>query len=156
MISFRITGLSPEPFAHLAGLDDAALAELNVKRCVVDRKPGYPDRVSMRDLEIGEHALLLNFEHQPAATPYRSAHAIFVKESAGERYEAVNEVPQVMRTRLLSLRAFDRGDMMLDGDVADGKEIEPLIQRFFENPDVSYIHVHNAKPGCYSGRIDRA
>jgi len=156
MISFRITGLAPEPFAHLAGLDDAALAKLNVKRCVVDRNPGYPDRVSMRDLEIGEHALLLNFEHQPAATPYRSTHAIFVKEGAAERYEAVNEIPQVMRTRLLSLRAFDRGGMMLDADVADGKEIEPLIQRLFENPDVSYIHVHNAKPGCYSGRIDRA
>nr|WP_250212270.1 DUF1203 domain-containing protein [Pseudomonas fluorescens] len=24
------------------------------------------------------------------------------------------------------------------------------------NPAVGYIHVHNAKQGCYSGRIERA
>jgi hypothetical protein len=63
----------------------------------------------------------------------------------------VDEVPEVMRTRLLSLRAFDRGGMMLDADVVDGQ----YIQRFFINVDVSYIQVHNAKRGCYSGRVDR-
>ena len=30
------------------------------------------------------------------------------------------------------------------------------LQRLFADPAVSYIHVHNARPGCYSGRIDRA
>lgn len=34
--------------------------------------------------------------------------------------------------------------------------MEPVIERMFANPDVGYIHVHNAKRGCYSGRIDRA
>ena len=31
----------------------------------------------------------------------------------------------------------------------------PLIERLFANPDVDYIHVHNARRGCYSGRVDR-
>jgi len=46
--------------------------------------------------------------------------------------------------------------LMLDADVADGIAIEPVVTRMFANPEVSYIHVHNAKQGCYSGRIDRA
>jgi hypothetical protein len=40
--------------------------------------------------------------------------------------------------------------------VVDGDAIESVIERFFENPQAAYIHVHNAKRGCYSGRIDRA
>jgi hypothetical protein len=46
--------------------------------------------------------------------------------------------------------------MMVDADVVDGAAVEPLIARLFANVDVSYIHAHNAKRGCYSGRIDRA
>jgi len=60
-----------------------------------------------------------------------------------------------MRTRLLSLRVFDADGMMVDADVAEGAAVEPLIVRLLANPAVSYIHAHNAKRGCYSGRIER-
>ena len=61
-----------------------------------------------------------------------------------------------MRTGLLSLRAFSRDDMMLDADVVDGKQIQKSIERFFTDENLHYIQVHNAKRGCYSGRVDRA
>ena len=155
-MAFRITGLSPEPFQHLFGLTDDQLGRLGVKRYVVDMSPGYPDRIEMRDAEPGETVLLLNHVSQPADTPYRASHAIFVREGATQAYDAVDEVPPVMRRRLLSLRAFDEGGMMRDADVVEGTAIEPVIARFFADPAVSYIHVHNARQGCYSGRIDRA
>jgi hypothetical protein len=155
-MNYRVTGLSPEPFQHLYGLPDDELAKIGVKRYVVDKKPGFPDRVAMRDMEPGEAALLLNHLSQPAATPYRATHAIFVREGATQAYDAVNELPEVMRVRLLSLRAFDADGMMIDAEVAEGAAIEPLIARLFANPAVAYIHAHNAKRGCYSGRIDRA
>ena len=59
-----------------------------------------------------------------------------------------------MRVRLLSLRAFDADGMMIDAEAAEGAAVEPLIARLFANPAVAYIHAHNAKRGCYSGRID--
>lgn len=155
-MNFRITGLSPEPFQHLFGLPDDVLAQHGVKRYVVDKKPGFPDRIEMRDAEPGETMLLLNHTCQPADTPYRATHAIFVREGASNTYDAVGEVPGVMRVRLLSLRAYDAQHMMLDADVVEGVEVESVIERCFNNPAVSYIHVHNAKRGCYSGRIDRA
>jgi len=40
--------------------------------------------------------------------------------------------------------------------VAEGREIEPVIERLFANGDAACVHVHNARPGCYSCRIDRA
>lgn len=153
---FRITGLDPAPFRHLYGLSGAELAAQGAKRYVADKKPGFPDRVEMRNGEPGETFLLLNHVCQPAATPYRASHAIFVREGATTTYDRVDEVPEVMRMRLLSLRAYNDAGMMLDADVADGAEVEPVIERLLANPDVSYIHVHNAKQGCYSGRIERA
>ena len=155
-MSFRITGLDSAPFLHLYGLSDAVLAAHGAKRYVADKKPGFPDRIEMRDGEPGETFLLLNHVCQPAETPYRATHAIFVREGATDTYNRVGEVPEVMRVRLLSLRAYDAAGMMLDADVIDGIAIEPVIARLLANQDVSYIHVHNAKRGCYSGRIERA
>ena len=153
---FRIKGLSPEPFRHLYGLSDKELATAGVKRYIADRNPGFPDRIEMRDGEPGETFLLINHVCQPADTPYRATHAIFVREGAERTFDRVDEVPEVMRIRLLSLRAFDEEGMMVDADVVDGMEIESLIERLFSNPKVAYIHAHNAKRGCYSGQIDRA
>lgn len=155
-MAFRITGLFPEPFQSLFGLPDHELASLGIKRYIVDSNPGFPDRIEMKDAELGQSVLLLNHVCQPAKTPYRASHAIFIREWATHAYDAVDQVPESMRIRLLSLRAFTDDGMMLDADVADGIAIEPVVIRMFANPEVSYIHVHNAKHGCYSGRIDRA
>lgn len=154
-MAFRISGLSPEPFRHLFHLPDDALAACGAKRYIVDREHAFPDRIELRDLEPGESAILLNHTHQPANNVYRASHAIFVREGAEAAFDAVDEVPEAMRIRPLSLRAFDAEDMMVDADLADGREAEALIERLFEHPQVSYIHAHYARRGCYAARIDR-
>jgi len=153
---FRITGLSPEPFRPLFGLPDAELAARGVLRYAVDASPGFPDRIEMREARPGETVLLLNHVCQPAPSPYRATHAIYVREGAEAAYDRTGEIPEVMRSRLLSLRAYDDAGMMLDADIVEGREAEPVIARLFANPAVSYLHAHNAKRGCYAGRIDRA
>ena len=155
-MSFRITGLDPAPFRHLYGLPDDALAAHGVQRRIADAKPGFPDRVEVRDAEPGETLLLLNHTHPPADTPYRASHAIFVREGAERAYDATDEVPEPLRLRLISLRAFDGEHQMVDADVVAGQELEGAIERFFANPAVRYLHAHHAKRGCYAARIERA
>ena len=155
-MSFRITGLDPAPFRHLFGLTDEALIAQGARRYLVDQKPGFPDRVEVRDLEPGETAILVNYTHQPADTPYRASHAIFVREGAEERYEAVDSVPEVLRSRTLSLRAFDGEHMLADATAVDGSAAGDAIERLFGDPAVAYIQAHYAGPGCYAARIERA
>ncbi len=155
-MTFRITGLSAEPFRHLYGLSDAALATLGARRYVADESPGFPDRVELRDAKLGESLLLVNYEHQSANTPYRSAHAIFVLEGAEATYDRVGEIPEVLSRRLLSLRGFSEDGMLVHADVAEGKDLKNAISDFFDKAGVSYIHAHNARQGCYAARIDRA
>jgi len=155
-MSFRITGLSLRQFTPLFSMSDEELARQCAMRVTADERPGFPCRVSLQDAELGEKLILLNYEHLPVATPYRSRHAIYVRESATEAQLTIDEVPQLMRHRLLSLRAFDADGMMKAADVAPGTAIEKLIDQMFANPSIAFLHVHNAKPGCYAARVDRA
>lgn len=156
-MSFIVTGLPLEPFRPLFGLSDAALAEQGVVRHVVDAPISFPCRVTLEDAQPGETVLLLNYEHQPAETPYRASHAIYVSETAKEIPRAVNEVPSALRVRAaLSVRAFDEAGMMLDAEVVAGAELEPAIERLLAIPGAAYLHAHNAGRGCYAARIDRA
>ena len=155
-MTFRITGLPADTFRPLFGLSDDELARRGARRYVAHAKPGYPDRVELRDAEPGESLILVNHEHLPEDTPYRASHAVFVLENAGERFDRVGEIPPAMRVRLLSLRAFDREHMMVDADVVHGKEVEPVIERLLAEPRTAYVHAHYAKAGCYAARIERA
>ena len=155
-MSFRITGLDPAPFRHLYGLTDDELVARGARRTIANAKPGFPDRIELRDAEPGEPLLLLNYTHQPADTPYRASHAIFVREGAEQAYEAVDEVPKALRLRPISLRAFDGHGEMVDADLVDGRVLEAVIERLLDNSEVRYLQAHYAKRGCYAARIERA
>jgi len=154
LMAYRVRGLAPELFDPLFDLSDAELRARHIERVVVDAKPSAPCRVSLDDAEIGETVLLLNFEHQPAETPYRQQGPIFVRR--GQHAFAGDDLGPAMKLRPLSLRAFDAQGMMVDADIAQGDAVPGLIERFFANPDVAYIHAHYAKRGCFAARIDRA
>ena len=155
-MDYRIRGLSPESFEPFFDLPDEVLAARGIERHVADVTPGYPDRIELRDAEPGERLLLLNFTHQPATTPYRASHAIFVLEGASTAYDRVNDIPSVMGKRLVSLRGFDASGRMIEAELATGPSLEATIQRLLEQPAVSYLHAHFAKQGCYAARIERA
>lgn len=155
-MNFRVTGLPLSPFAPLFSLSDRELAARDALRVVSDGRSGYPCRVSLQDAASGESLILMNYEHLSVASPYRSRHAIYVREAATEAALDVNEVPALFRSRLLSLRAFDDQGMMQAADIVPGTAIENLIDEMLADTAVEYVHVHYAKPGCYAARVDRA
>lgn len=155
-MNFQISGLPLNQFSALFALSDEELARHDAVRMTADKRPGFPCRISLKDAEIGERLILLNYEHLDAASPYRSRHAIFVSESATEAHLAVDEVPEQLRSRLLSVRAFDAQDMMQNAEVAPGTALESVIEQMFADPSVTYLHIHNAKRGCYAARVERA
>ena len=155
-MAIRFTGLNPDHFASLFALSDENLAARGIRRVVADEKPGFPCRVSLEDAAPGETLLLLPFEHQPASSPYRASGPIFVRQQACEAADIVDRLPEVLNGRLISVRAYDGDDLMVDAEIVPGSDAMAVIERFFARDDVSYIHLHNAKRGCYAARVDRA
>ena len=154
--TFRISALTREAFEPLFALDDAALAAHGARRVVADDKPGFPCRVSLVDAEPGETLLLLSHLHHDVAGPYRASGPIYVRERAVMATPAAGDVPELLRVRLLSLRAYDAAGWLRDAELTEGRDLERSVEHLFADPAVAYIHVHNARPGCYDCRIDRA
>lgn len=154
-MNYVINGLPMQSFQPLFGLDEAALRERGIVRQVADAKPGFPCRITLQDAEPGETLLLLPWTHHDVATPYRSSGPIFVREAALATGEFRNTIPEQQRSRLLSVRAYDADGWMRAAEVAEGTQLETLIARFFADPQVAYLHVHNARRGCYACRVDR-
>jgi hypothetical protein len=154
-MSFQIIGLSPTLFIGLYGLSDADLAARNAKRYIADTHPGFPDRIGLRDVEVGEPLILVHHEHQSGATPYRASHAVFVREGAMESSIVVDQIPMVLRTRVISARAFSAKHWMIDADLCAGSDLEAGIERLLANDDVDYLQLHFAKYGCYAARVQR-
>ena len=153
---FRIRGLPAEQFAPLFKLSDQELAQHGAVRRIADeRNPGYPCRISLTDSQPGDELILANYEHHSVPSPYRMRFAIYVRQGE-ETYDAIDQVPEQLRKRMLAMRAFDADAMMIAHELITGERIEDAITRFFADPRAAYLHVHFASPGCYAARIDRA
>jgi len=155
MASFQLVGLPFAKFASLFSLSDSALAERNLRRVVATSNPGYPCRVSLADAEIGEELLLLSFEHQPARSPYRSSGPIYVRKAAVQANVEPGMIPDYIRLRLMSVRAYDSSHLMTDAMVCAGHDAASAIQKLFSSNEVAYIHLHNANRGCFSCAVNR-
>lgn len=153
---FQFVALPAEPFATLFQHSDEQLRAAGARRMIADEKPGFPCRVSLVDAEVGETVLLLPFTHHDVCSPYRASGPIFVRHGARTAKPAVGEVPALLTQRLLSVRAYDKAAMMVGAEIVQGGELEPAIQRLLGDDRVSYLHVHNARPGCFNCRVVRA
>lgn len=154
-MSFIISGLPVEEFKPLFNLSNDELKSRGVIRKTADAKPGYPCRVTLEDAEPGETVLLLNYESHQADTPYRSSYAIYVRETARAANSFTDEMPTVFANRPIALRIFDKNSMLIGADIDLSGDLRMKIESAFKNPNVAYIHAHNAMHGCFAAEIKR-
>lgn len=155
-MTYRITGLARDEFEPLFEMDDADLAERGALRVTATADRGFPCRVSLEDARKGETLILLNHVSHDVATPFRASHAIYVRESAKEADVPADQVPAVLDTRTISLRGFDTAGMLRSAAVALPGETDTHIREMFAEAEIAYIHAHNAAPGCFAARVERA
>ena len=139
--------------------DDARREALDHGRAVAVARDGdgpYPVRCCLRDAEAGEGVLLLSAQPVTASSPYAAPGPIYLHRDACDGYRDDGEVPEILRARLLSVRAFDRAHMMTGTEVVQGADLEPAAERLLAIPDTAYLHVHFAGAGCFACRIEPA
>ena len=155
-MNFQIHALPEEVFRPLFALSDDELRASDGRRVVADASGGFPCRVSLQDAVEGERLLLLPYEHHRVNTPYRASGPVYVREDAVQALPETDEIPQLLRRRMLSLRGYDGKGMMRSAEAVPGVELEAAIARLFAIDRIAYLHVHYALPGCYACRVERA
>ena len=147
----------PAPLPDIASLPDGA-----VRRVVADQPLSFPCRRCLRDAEPGEPLLLLAYDPFLGASPYRQPGPIFVHEAecsadpADLASTAARPAPDQLRRRRLSVRSFDAAHLMVGAELTDGEAVADVPRRMLSDPRATYLHVHNAAPGCFAVRVDPA
>jgi hypothetical protein len=136
----RITGVPTQP-----RLDGAV-------RTVADAPHSFPCRRCLTDDEPGETLLLNSYDPWRVRTPYRQPGPVFVHARECETAVA-EELPEQQRRRLLSVRAYDRDGLPRNAFVIEGTKLD--LGRVLADPNVEFVHLHNAGPGCFAARVDR-
>jgi hypothetical protein len=154
-MNFILKALQYDEFAGLFELPDTALEKIGAKRMIVDEFPGFPCRVSLQDAEPGEEVILLPYQHHKTNSPYQASGPIFVRKGVTTANLQVNEKPKMFEHRLLSLRAYDKNGIMKNAAVVEGKHLRESVLQVFADGEINYIHIHNARPGCYNCTVER-
>ena len=79
-----------------------------------------------------------------------------MRKSATQACIEPGVIPDYVRTRLMSVRAYNATHQMSDATVCPGSEASEAIRRMFGDEAVAYIHLHNANRGCFSCTVNRA
>jgi Protein of unknown function (DUF1203) len=155
-MSLRFVPL-PAPLPDVVTLPPAA-----VRHVVATVPDAYPCRRCLRDAEPGDLLLLLPYDPFVDTSPYRQPGPVYVHADACRPDPADlvstpdRPAPGQLTRRRLALRAFDADHMMVDAEIIDGTAVADAAARLLAHPRARYVHVHNAAPGCFAVRVERA
>jgi Protein of unknown function (DUF1203) len=116
-----------------------------------------PCRHCLAESKVGAPLLLGSYHFGRPHGVYRTPSPIFVHAEHCERFEQAATVPEIVRHRLVSVRAYDADDMCIYelGDVCDGTKVEQLIDRALTDRRTDFLNIHTARPGCFLCRVER-
>ena len=137
-----------------AGLDDRGNP---IRRVAATADGGFPCRHCLRLGQPGESMLLGSYDLPEPRGIYWTPSPIFLHAEPCPRFVAEDSVAPVIRTRLVSVRAYDADEMCLYdlGEVCDGTAVEAPLLRALEDPRTGFVNVHTARPGCLLCRVER-
>jgi len=148
------------PTFTVHALSDAAADEARRSPGAVPAAAGdgpYPVRCCLSDAHDADGVVLASVMPFRGQSPYAARSPVYVHaERCAGHSEEPGAIPEMLRGRLLSVRAYDGAHMLTGTEVLAGTELESAIERLLADAAGAYLHVHFAGPGCYACRIDRA
>lgn len=78
-----------------------------------------------------------------------------MRRGAAHRTLAPGDIPSYVSSRLISVRGYDAKHWIVDAAVCEGSDVEAEIERQLASPRVAYLHLHNARRGCFSCEVQR-
>jgi Protein of unknown function (DUF1203) len=156
MTAFRCIPMPSETAARwrATGLDDRG--NPLIRRTVAPNTLA-PCRHCLRDALSGEEVLLGSYNLPGPTGVYWTPSPIWLHVKPCERYAAENHIAEIVRPRLVSVRAYDAEQMCLYdlGHAGDGESVDTALTTALDDPRTSFVNIHTAKPGCLLCRVER-
>ncbi|MEP6800479.1 MAG: DUF1203 domain-containing protein [Acidobacteriota bacterium] len=119
---------------------------------------GYgPCRLCLRDFRIGvDRRLLFTYDPFFGLEPYPLPGPVFIHESECTPFPRDDGFPADLRKHELTLDAYAVGRRLIaEEHVASEAVIDDVVAGLLARPEVDYIHVRDARAGCFDFRIQR-
>jgi len=114
-------------------------------------------RRCLRRFNPGERRLLFKYRPFEKEGVFAEAGPIYIHENNCQPdTEILSSYPNEFRELPLLLRAYTRDDGQVDSKLIKDGDAETIIDTFFADPEVAYIHLRDGESGCYYARIERA
>jgi hypothetical protein len=150
--------ISPWTFEALppALLAEARAGRLPHRRLIA-ADPRLPCRCCLAEAVIGADVLLVSVDPFATASIYAQPGPVFVCAACARRADTADP-PEIVSSRNVGLRAFDRDETMLypHSAIVAGSGISEALSVIFSDRAVDKVHVHTALHGCYLCRAVRA
>ena len=116
-----------------------------------------PCRHCLQYATEGQVVLLGSYNLARPIGVYWTPSPIFVHADSCPHYERINDIPEIVRGSLVSVRAYDAEDQCLYdlGHVSDGTEVDAPLRRALDDPRTAFVNIHTAKPGCMLCWVER-
>jgi hypothetical protein len=117
---------------------------------------GEPLRCCLRFARAGESIALISFAPFTAASPWREVGPVYVHAERCEGY-AERWLPAELRGGPRVLRTYRAdGSMNYEHNTLVGEEdLEPVLDRVLDEPDVATVHVRTVLPQCFLYAVTR-
>jgi Protein of unknown function (DUF1203) len=113
-------------------------------------------RRCLRRFNPGERRLLFKYRPFQSEGVFAEAGPIYIHENDCQpEAEVLTEYPIEFRGLPLLLRAYTQDDEQVDSKLIKEGDAETIIDSFFANHEVAYIHLRDGESGCYYARIER-
>jgi hypothetical protein len=120
-----------------------------------------PCRQCLKPFDIGKESRIL-FAYQPvkAKHAYAQVGPVYIHSNECHSYPDIHEFPREIKYNRkdfpITLRCYDNAERMIHAELVGDRQIEDVIEKLFENPQISFLHTRNAEYGCFIAKIERA
>ncbi|KAF4447190.1 DUF1203 domain protein [Fusarium austroafricanum] len=151
------TGLQPVQLKYVPLSAPVSVSDSSTVTMTAPEGMHLPCRRCLLDATPGEVLHLIAYDPFPidSVTPYRGNGPIFVHAHDCTPFSGAT-LPATQLKRLQSVRAYDENHMMVAAETVNGSEFEKVVGEMLADKKSSYVNVHNAKPGCFAVRVERA
>ncbi|HVU23449.1 MAG TPA: DUF1203 domain-containing protein [Opitutus sp.] len=122
---------------------------------VVTAVESAPCRLTLRQIQPGERAILMSYSPFAGDHPYREIGPIFIRADDAAAYGSPDRWPSEIDPTTRVFRAYNAAEEIIDARVGTATP-ETLIADLFSNPATDCLHVRSLTHGCYTFKIARA
>jgi Protein of unknown function (DUF1203) len=113
---------------------------------------GEPLRCCLRYAEPGEQITLISYAPFERPSVWREVGPVYIHAAPCEGYTPTDRLPEQLATGPRVLRTYRADDTMnyeYNTVVTDEADLQPVIERLLNKPDVTTVHVRTLAPQCF-------